>query len=206
MSAKSGEDQRATPSPHSVLRQGRYKSLIIEDDFGLLKVVDYIHLNPVSAGIVAVSQLKEYSNGSFPPYFTRYRHPNLRCEDFLAEAGGLKPTAGGMRSYYKRLKRIMEERPAEREKRFKGLSRKAGKGSVLVAVEPPVTRRPPHRSLRAGLPHKAPASGRNVQTMFRIGVHDTQFRHPTAGDTVVEPLPIAVTFVTATLQALPPIF
>ena len=76
-----------------MLRQGRYKSLIIEDDFGLLKVVDYIHLNPVSASIVAVSQLKEYSNGSFPQYFTRYRHPNLRCEDFLAEAGGLKPTA-----------------------------------------------------------------------------------------------------------------
>ena len=47
-----------------------------------------------------------------------------------------------------------------------------------VAVEPPVTRRPPHRSLRAGLPHKAPASGRNVQTMFRIGVHDPQFWHP----------------------------
>jgi len=34
-----------------------------------------------------------------------------------------------------------------------------------IAVEPPVTRRPPHRSLRAGLPHKAPASGRNVQAM-----------------------------------------
>ncbi len=48
----------------------------------------------------------------------------------------------------------------------------------MVAVEPPVTRRPPHRSLRAGLPHKAPASGRNVQTIFRIGVYDTQFWHP----------------------------
>ena len=124
-----------------MLRQGRYKSLIIEDDFGLLKVVDYIHLNPVSAGIVPVSQLKEYSNGSFPQYFTRYRHPNLRCEDFLAEAGGLKPTAGGMRSYYKRLKRIMEERPAEREKRFKGLSRgwyigsKEGKRQLSTQIE-----------------------------------------------------------------------
>ena len=35
-----------------------------------------------------------------------------------------------------------------------------------VAVGPPVTRRPPHRSLRAELPHKAPASGRNAQTRF----------------------------------------
>ena len=35
-----------------------------------------------------------------------------------------------------------------------------------VAVGPPGTRRPPHRSLRAELPHKAPASGRNAQTRF----------------------------------------
>ena len=40
------------------------------------------------------------------------------------------------------------------------------KGSGVVAVGPPVTRRPPHRSLRAELPHKAPASGRNAQTRF----------------------------------------
>ena len=39
-------------------------------------------------------------------------------------------------------------------------------GSAAVAVGPPVTRRPPHRSLRAELPHKAPASGRNAQTRF----------------------------------------
>jgi hypothetical protein len=92
-----------------VLRQGRYKSLIIEGDFGLLNVVDYIHLNPVRAGILPVSQLKEYSNSSFPKYFSKYRHSNLRCEDFLKEAGGLSPTPGGMRSYQKRLKLIMEE-------------------------------------------------------------------------------------------------
>ena len=47
-----------------------------------------------------------------------------------------------------------------------GWENRVEKGSGLVAVGPPVTRRPPHRSLRAELPHKAPASGRNAQTRF----------------------------------------
>ncbi len=37
-----------------------------------------------------------------------------------------------------------------------------------VAVGTPVTRRPPHRSLRAELPHKAPTSGTDAQSLFRI--------------------------------------
>ncbi|MEM9282351.1 MAG: hypothetical protein AAGA96_11020, partial [Verrucomicrobiota bacterium] len=53
-----------------------------------------------------------------------------------------------------------------------------GKESVTVAVEPSVTRRPPHRSQRAELPHWAPASGHDVQTVFRVGMHDSQWRHP----------------------------
>jgi len=121
--------------------QGRYKSLIIEGGFGLLNVVDYLHLNPVRAGVLPVSQLKEYSNSSFPKYFTKYRHPGLRCEDFLAEAGGLSPTPGGMRSYHKRLKLIMEESPSERQKLFKDLSRgwyigsKEGKSQLQTQIE-----------------------------------------------------------------------
>ena len=36
----------------------------------------------------------------------------------------------------------------------------------ILELTPGNTRRPPHRSLRAELPHKAPASGRNAQTRF----------------------------------------
>ncbi len=121
--------------------QGHYQSLIIEGDYGILNVVDYIHLNPVRARVLPVGQLKEYSNSSFPKYFTKYRHPNLRCEDFLQEAGGLSPSPGGMRSYHKRLKLIMEERPQDRERLFKDLSRgwyigtKQGKDQLRAKVE-----------------------------------------------------------------------
>jgi len=43
----------------------------------------------------------------------------------------------------------------------------------LVAVGPPVTRRPPHRSQRAELPHWAPASGDDVQTASPSAVSQT---------------------------------
>ena len=48
--------------------QGRYKSLVLEGDFNLLKVVDYIHLNPVRAKLLTVDQLKDFKYSSFPKY------------------------------------------------------------------------------------------------------------------------------------------
>ncbi len=105
-----------------MLRQGRYKSLVIEGDFGLLSVVDYIHLNPVRAKLLTVDQLRDYRNSSFPKYFIKNRHPCLRSEDFLKEAGGLKPTLSGIRQYHKRLQGIMEESPQKRKAMFEDLS------------------------------------------------------------------------------------
>lgn len=107
---------------HGHVFQGRYKSLIIEGDHGLLNVVDYIHLNPVRAGLLKVDDLKSYPNSSFPKYFSKYRHSSLRCEDFLQEAGGLKATPAAMRSYHKRLKLIMAKSPQERERIYQDLS------------------------------------------------------------------------------------
>jgi putative transposase len=103
--------------------QGRYKSLVIEGDYGLLAVADYIHLNPVRARVIEVNQLREYPNSSFPKYFSKYRPSCLVNETFLHEAGGLKPTPAGMRAYHNRLKLIMAGSPQEREAAFKDLSR-----------------------------------------------------------------------------------
>ena len=102
--------------------QGRYKSLILDGDFSLLKVVDYIHLNPVRANLISVDQLKNFKYSSFPKYFGKHRHPRLRCEDFLKEAGGLESGLAGMRRYHLRLKGIMEESPQKRKELFSGLS------------------------------------------------------------------------------------
>jgi len=42
------------------LFQGRYQALLIGDDSHLVRVIDYIHLNPVRAGIVAPSQVAAF--------------------------------------------------------------------------------------------------------------------------------------------------
>ena len=46
------------------LFQGRYQSPLIQDAAALVRVVDYIHLNPVRAGIVSVNQMTEFRWGS----------------------------------------------------------------------------------------------------------------------------------------------
>jgi REP element-mobilizing transposase RayT len=42
------------------LFQGRYQSILIEDAAALARVVDYIHLNPVRARVVATEHLCDY--------------------------------------------------------------------------------------------------------------------------------------------------
>jgi putative transposase len=42
------------------LFQGRYQALLIEDAAALSRVVDYIHLNPVRAGVVPAARVAEF--------------------------------------------------------------------------------------------------------------------------------------------------
>src|SRR5690606_4317030 len=42
------------------LFQGRYKALLVEPDGALGQVCDYVHLNPVRAGVVPVERLDEF--------------------------------------------------------------------------------------------------------------------------------------------------
>ena len=49
--------------------QSRYKSLLIEEGRPLLGQVNYIHLNPVRAGLVTVAKLRAYEWSSYPKFF-----------------------------------------------------------------------------------------------------------------------------------------
>ena len=72
---------------HGHVFQGRYRSLVIEDDAHLARVCDYIHLNPVRAGVLAVEQLRDYRASSLW-YWLRGRSPGwLDGEGWWAEAG-----------------------------------------------------------------------------------------------------------------------
>jgi putative transposase len=94
--------------------QGRYKALLIEEGDSLLRVVNYIHLNPVRAGVRQVETLGEYELSSFPKVFRRECPSCLVSADWLWLVGGLKPTRAGMRCYQRYLAMIEAQDAADR--------------------------------------------------------------------------------------------
>lgn len=117
--------------------QGRYQSLLIENDASLLRVVNYIHLNPVRAGLTSVDDLKSFSHSSFPKLFHRKRLTCLHAEGWLREAGNLKFTASGLKCYHKSLALADEADPNRRDALYRDLCRgwyigtKVGKKAIL---------------------------------------------------------------------------
>lgn len=121
--------------------QGRYQALLVEDGSSLLRVVNYIHLNPVRAGIETVKTLKHYRRSSFPKFFERKRPGCLDAQDWLFEAGNLKPTPAGLRSYHKSLAFVAESDPKKRSDLHRELCRgwyigtREGRAALLKDVE-----------------------------------------------------------------------
>jgi REP element-mobilizing transposase RayT len=90
---------------------GRYKSLIVDGSgTGYLKTVsDYVHLNPVRAGLLKPKQrLTEFPWSSWPEYLKKpvRRPPWLRVDRVLGEWGFAQDNAAGRR----RLEEAMEQR------------------------------------------------------------------------------------------------
>jgi REP element-mobilizing transposase RayT len=92
--------------------QGRYKSPLVEAGPSLLRVVNYIHLNPVAAGIVPLEKLDSYPLSSFPK-FLRKKRPEFMNWDWLEEAA-FECGLAGMRRYWSYLETIREEDPKKR--------------------------------------------------------------------------------------------
>lgn len=106
------------------LFQGRYKALLVEAGGPLGQVCDYLHLNPVRAGIIPVARLEEYRYSSYwylgqPRKRPAFLHPTTA----LAEAGGLTDTPAGRRSYADYLAWQLEEGPAGKSQAYVNLSR-----------------------------------------------------------------------------------
>jgi len=93
--------------------QGRYKSLVVEEDRPLLGLIDYIHLNPVRAGLCSVDGLGDYALSSFPKYRKRKVFPPLDRGTVLSLCD-LSNTLAGMRKYHERLKTLEEGEPRKR--------------------------------------------------------------------------------------------
>jgi len=120
--------------------QGRYKALLIEDNGYLLQVVNYVHLNPVRAGISPLDELRDYQLGSFPKFFSKKRPHCLVNKTWLNLAGNLKPTAAGMRRYHKYLGLFVETDPLKQKQLHRDLCRgwfigtQSGKKAIMEDV------------------------------------------------------------------------
>jgi len=105
------------------LFQGRYKAILLEDRQALRRVVDYIHLNPVRAKVVAPALITDYAPGSLPAFLKRKRPPGLHCEEWLKARGGWEDTPGGIRQYIKYLIEIGQNEKAQEQAGLIELSR-----------------------------------------------------------------------------------
>ena len=94
--------------------QGRYKSILIGEDRSLLGLVDYIHLNPVRAGLCDVQSLKGYELSSYPKYFKKRPREELCRGDFLGILE-LPDSLAGMRRYATHLELCEAQDPKHQE-------------------------------------------------------------------------------------------
>lgn len=106
------------------LFQGRFKSLIVEEDTYLGALLHYVHLNPVRAGICDVARLREYRWSSY----WYLRHPNSRPEFLdptgaLWHAGKLSDTVPGWRNYRSYLEWLSADATAQKEMAFEKMCR-----------------------------------------------------------------------------------
>jgi REP element-mobilizing transposase RayT len=76
------------------LFQGRYQALLVEDDAALLRLVNYVHLNPVRAGEVAVEQLSTFRWSSLGAFLAPPRPAWLVADRWLRQLNLCDARAG----------------------------------------------------------------------------------------------------------------
>jgi len=106
------------------LFQGRYKSLIVEEDSYLGALLHYVHLNPVCASMASVDGLKDYRWSSYWYLHNKRKRPSfLDCTGALEAAGGLADTPQGRKQYANYLKWLVEDDAARKEMAFEKMCR-----------------------------------------------------------------------------------
>jgi putative transposase len=116
--------------------QGRYKALVVQPGPSLLRVVDYIQLNPVRAGLVDLRELRTYRWGSFPKWFWKQdRRPGCLTDERWRREGGYGPGPGELQRYWSDLAARPEGNPQLREQLRKELCRGWMIGATSFARE-----------------------------------------------------------------------
>lgn len=103
------------------LFQGRYQALLVEDWTSLARVVNYLHINPVRAGIVPAVQVAAFRWSSLPRFMKASRPSWLLARDWLAQLG-LKDERSGWSNYVKLLTELAADPRAQKSEGFDELS------------------------------------------------------------------------------------
>jgi REP element-mobilizing transposase RayT len=105
---------------HGHLFQGRYQSILVENASSLGRVVDYLHLNPVRAKVVAPDQVKSYRWTSLPGI----AKGNSWTDDDGWRAGGrFNDTTNGRAAYVDYLIELAQDEASWEARGLTGLSR-----------------------------------------------------------------------------------
>jgi putative transposase len=102
-------------SENGHLFQGRYQSLLIEDASALVRVIDYIHLNPVRARIVLAEHLHQFRWSSLAR-FSRADRPKWLVTSRWLRQLSLEDTPEGWLRYRHRLMENAGRMDVERER------------------------------------------------------------------------------------------
>jgi putative transposase len=105
------------------LFQSRYQAILVQPGPHLARVVNYIHLNPVSAGIVPVAQLAHFRWSSYRRFLQGGRPSFLVCADWLEELGGLHDTPAGWRNYQDYLAWLATDTDEQKRQSFASLTK-----------------------------------------------------------------------------------
>lgn len=105
------------------LFQGRYQAIIVQPGAHLAQVVNYIHLNPVRAGIVTIEQLAQFRWSSFRRFVKAERPAFLVCNDWLAAVGGIGDTAEGWQRYREYIAWLAADEGEQKRQGFETMSR-----------------------------------------------------------------------------------
>lgn len=136
--------------------QSRYKSILVEEGRPLLGLVNYIHLNPVRAGIHGVRDLEEFEFSSYPKFFKKLPPACLSRSRFLG-ALEFPDSVRGMRKYAEHLETV-EERDATK---YEVLAKRYCSGWALASAE----YRKEIKKLYAEIPEMAGWQGGDVREL-----------------------------------------
>ena len=70
------------------LFQGRFKAILVDKDYYLVHLLNYIHFNPLKLPDFNISNLEQYRWSSFPDYIGKKNFPSITSREFLLDFYG----------------------------------------------------------------------------------------------------------------------